>query len=106
MKNKSLLFKNRLYNYLFLLFSSFFCIYLIFQLLSSDRGIREYLILSKEYEEKSNEYFDITNINTKLYNKIEGLNTNSLDLDLLDEMAKDKIGLLNNNEIVISLTEN
>ena len=79
--NKSLLFRNRFYDFCLILLSFFILLYLIYQFIASNRGLLQYFILESEFSNKNNQYIKKLNINTNLQKKINKLNPNSIDLE-------------------------
>ena len=104
--NKSLLFRNRFYDFCLILLSFFILLYLIYQFIASNRGLLQYFILESEFSNKNNQYIKKLNTNTNLQKKINKLNPNSIDLDYLDELTRDKIGILKKNEVIVILSNN
>ena len=104
--NKSINFKKRLYNFLFILFSFFILFYLTHILFISDRGILNYFSLKNEMNHKLIEYQEILQSNNTLYEKINKLNINNLDLDYLEELNIKKNGIVNKNDILIVNSNN
>ena len=99
--NKSLIFKNKLYNFSFILFTCFIFMYLFYHLLFSSRGLFEYFKLNNEYNKEKLIYLSIKNNNINLDEKINKLDPKNIDIDFLEEVSRKKIGYLRNNEIII-----
>ena len=77
-----------------ILYFSFFTIF-------GQKGLVQYFKLKAQIENKEivkEELLDKMNIKK---NMVEGMNTNSLDLDLLDEQARKNLGYAGKNEVVI-----
>ena len=103
--NKSVILKNRVILYLSFLVTFFIFIYLVYFLIYGQRGLLEYFYLSKKNQEYNQLLTKLTLENDYLSDRIKRLQTNSLDLDFLDEQVRKKLGLIDKNEIVIILDE-
>ena len=104
--NRSIDFKKKLFNFVFLLFSFFIFFYLTYFLFFSENGIINHLSLKKEYNQIKLDHRKILQTNNDLSSKIEKLKIGTLDLDYLDELNIDKNGILDKNDIVIVIPEN
>lgn len=99
--NKSLVLKNKLSIYFLFLISFFILIYLFYFLINGERGILSFYKITNynsDYKKTLNILNDKNNI---LIDNIARLQTNSLDLDYLDEKIRDKTGFTKNNELLI-----
>ena len=101
--NKSVILKNRIILYLSFLVTFFIFIYLVYFLIYGQRGLLQYLYLSKQNQEFSQTLAQLTSENEDLNDRIKRLQPNTLDLDFLDEQVRKKLGLIDKNEIVIIL---
>ena len=101
--NKSVVLKNRIILYLSFLLSFFIFIYLVYFFIYGQRGILKYFHLSKQNSEYTVTLADLKVENELLIDRIERLQTNTLDLDFLDEQVRKKLGFIDKNEIVIIL---
>ena len=89
-----------------LLFVSYFVAFaVIFYFLSltifGPKGLFKYFSLKEQIENKElikEELLDKMHVKK---NMVEGMNTNSLDVDLLDEQARKNLGYVGKNEMVI-----
>ena len=99
--NKSLALKNKLYLFLFLTISLFTFVYLFYFLINGDRGVISYLKTKNENSISEKKLSLLTSKNDDLINKIEGLQTNTISLDYLDEKVREKIGYSDTNEIIV-----
>ena len=104
--NRSINFKKRLYNFLFLLFSFFVFFYLIYILFLSERGIINLFTLHNELIINTKLYDEITQNNNDLIKKIDKLKIENLDLDYLEELNIKKNGIVNKNDILIVNSNN
>lgn len=79
----------------------FLVLYLAYHTVNGKYGILSYnntnniLVDKKNILKKKQERIDMEK------NKIKGLDTNSIDMDLFDEKLKENVGVVSNNEIVI-----
>ena len=101
--NKSVILKNRVILYLSFLFTFFIFIYLAYFLIYGQRGLLQYFYLTKQSQEYSQKLAKLTLENDYLSDRIKRLQTNTVDLDFLDEQVRKKLGLIDKNEIVIIL---
>jgi len=99
--NKSLILKNKLFNFFFLLVTFFIFIYILYYLTFSNLGMINYFKLNNEYNNKSEVFNKIINDNDELLNKINKLSPKNIDLDYLEEISREKLGYLKENEVVI-----
>ncbi len=104
--NRSINFRKRLYNFLFLLFSSFVFFYLIYILFLSERGIINFFTLQNELNINAKHYDEFTKNNNDLVKKINKLKIENLDLDYLEELNINKNGIVNKNDIIIVNSKN
>ena len=75
--------------------------YISFHIFSGDYGVMSYMNIKKELIHKKIEYQNSLNETIKIQNKINGLKTDSLDLDLFEEEFKKNTGFISKNEIVV-----
>lgn len=87
--------------------SSLFCVlvlfYLAFHTISGERGVIALLRESSKLEAMKTELEEIKSKRESLENKTKKLSNNNLDLDLLDEQARQVLGIAGKNEVVIFL---
>ena len=101
--NKSVILKNKIILYLSFLITFFIFIYLVYFLIYGQRGLLQYLYLTKQNQEYNQILANLT-IESEYYNnRIKRLQPNTVDLDFLDEQVRNKLGLIDKNEIVIIL---
>ena len=74
-------------------------------LVYGQRGLLQYFYLSKQNQEYNERISQLTSENQYLSNRIKKLQPNTVDLDFLDEQVRKKLGLIDNNEIIIILDE-
>ena len=103
--NKSVILKNRIILYLSFLVTFFIFIYLVYFLIYGQRGLLQYFYLSKQNQEYNETLAQLNSENQHMSNRIKKLQSNTLDLDFLDEQVRKKLGLIDKNEIVIILDE-
>jgi cell division protein FtsB len=106
MKSKFLYNLVKKYNINKLLFVSYFIAFaLIFYFfiitIFGQKGLFEYFSLKNQIENKELIKEDLMNKMDVKKNMVEGMNTNSLDVDLLDEQARKNLGYVGKNEVVI-----
>ena len=99
--NKSLVLKNKFYLFFSFIFSFFLFLYLIYFVINGQRGIVNYFKLKNSNNYHINELEILNQDNALLLNKIERLQTNSIDLDYLEEKLRKNTGLAENNEITV-----
>ena len=99
--NKSLALKNKLYLFFLLLTSLFIFFYLFYFLINGDRGIISYFKIKKQNFEYQVILSDLQKKNIFLADRVERLQTNTIDLDFLDEVIRRKKGFLEKNELLI-----
>ena len=101
--NKSVILKNKIILYLSFLITFFIFIYLVYFIIYGQRGILKYFYLTKQNQEYNQILANLT-IESEYYNnRIKRLQPNTVDLDFLDEQVRNKLGLIDKNEIVIIL---
>ena len=101
--NKSVILKNKIILYLSFLITFFIFIYLVYFLIYGQRGILQYFYLSKQNLEYVQKLANLRSENEYLNDRIKRLQPNTVDLDFLDEQARNKLGIIDKNEIVIIL---
>ena len=74
-------------------------------LINGPRGIISYFTLKNQQKDYYSEIYKLRKQNDHLLNKIARLQTNTIDLDFLDEQLREKTGLLLDNEIIISFND-
>lgn len=92
---------------LFIVYFTFFTLifYFISCIVFGQKGLLTYFSLREEIAGKNMVKQELINeINAKK-NKVNGMNIESLDLDLLDEEARKNLGHSNKNEVVIYKNE-
>ena len=103
--NRSLTFKRKLYDFIFILMSFFILLYITYFLIFSDKGLFNFFILKNKLKDKNMTYNKITLENENLINKINKLKLNSIDLDYLDELNVKQNGYIGNRDIVVVFRE-
>ena len=99
--NKSLVLKNKFYLFVSLVFSFFVFLYLFFILINGERGIISYYKIKYQQNNLSSKLTELNKDNDFFVNKINKLQPNTIDLDYLDELLREKTGFIDKNEIVI-----
>ena len=99
--NKSLALKNRLYVYFLFIISFFLILYLFYFLINGDRGIISYYKIKNKNLSHKIYLGELRNKNKNLVDKIKRLQTNTVDLDFVDEKIREKTGFVNDNELLI-----
>jgi cell division protein FtsB len=75
----------------------YFLIFTIF----NEKGLTEFFALKNQIANKANTKQELSAKMQAKKNLVEGMNLNSLDLDLLDEQARKVLGYAGKNEVVI-----
>ena len=101
--NKSLILKNKIVLYLSFLITFFIFIYLVYFFVNGQRGLLKYFYLTKQAEEYNHTLAILKAENNYYVDRTKRLQSNTVDLDYLDEQARKKLGLIDKNEIVIIL---
>ncbi len=101
--NKSVILKNKIILYFSFLITFFIFIYLVYFIIYGQRGILKYLYLTKQNQEYNQILANLTTESEYYNNRIKRLQPNTVDLDFLDEQVRNKLGLIDKNEIVIIL---
>ncbi len=99
--NKSLAIKNKFYLFFILVVSLFIFFYLFYFLINGERGVISYFKFKKLNYENKMVFERLSEKNDYLSNRISRLKNNSLDLDFLDEKIREKIGFIDDNELLI-----
>ena len=99
--NKSLALKKKISLFLLLIISFFVFSYLFYFLINGDRGIISYFKINKINQNLDTKLAKLEKSNNYLIDRIDRLNTNSLDLDFLDEKIRENTGFLYSDEILI-----
>lgn len=79
-------------------------VYFCYHSFSGQRGFIAFLKLSKDIKSRSLELSNLEKERLTIENKVKLLYPNSLDLDMLDEIARREMGLIDSQEKVIILT--
>ena len=101
--NKSVILKNKVILYLSFLITFFIFIYLVYFLINGQRGMLKYFYLSKQNQQYKQTLAELNSKNINYLDRIKRLQPNTVDLDYLDENVRKKLGIIDNNEIVIIL---
>ena len=99
--NKSLALKNKLYLFFSLLISFFIFLYLFYFLINGDRGIISYYNIKNQNTQHHFVLRELQKKNSFLTDRIKRLQTNTIDLDFLDEQIRKQTGYVNENEVLI-----
>ena len=99
--NKSLALKNKLYLFFSLLISFFIFLYLFYFLINGDRGIISYYKIKNQNTQHHFVLTELKKNNSFLTDRIKRLQTNTIDLDFLDEKIRQKTGYVRENEVLI-----
>lgn len=91
------------------IFSNFIwiCIagYFVYHIIIGGRGVISWTILSHEADQLESELGKLRNENEFLNNKIKGMRSDSLDLDLLEEQAEKILGFCHAEDTVVLLPQ-
>ena len=99
--NKSLALKKKLYLFSFLVLFSFLFLYLLYFLVNGDKSILSYFKIKNQQIQYQAKLSDLKKENEFYLNKIKRLQSNTIDLDYLDEKLREQTGLILENEILI-----
>tara|TARA_B100000029_G_C17598050_1_gene964874 strand:- start:1447 stop:1761 length:315 start_codon:yes stop_codon:yes gene_type:complete len=103
--NKSLALRKKLYLFFSLILFTFIFLYLIYFLIYGDKSIISYFKIKNEYIQYQSELASLKSKNQFYLDRVKRLQTNSIDLDFLDEQLRQKTGIIFNNEVLISIEE-
>lgn len=73
----------------------------MYHIFTGKRNILNYINIQKEVTAKKEQLKNLTKRNEKLKNKIDRLSDESIDLDLLDEVAREVLEKSNEKENII-----
>ena len=95
--------KHNISKTLFVTYFIFFAVIIYFAscALFGSKGFVTYMLLQKEIANHNLTKQDLQNKLQAKKNMVDGMNVESLDLDLLDEEARRSLGYSNKNEVVI-----
>lgn len=79
--------------------------YFVYHSFNGQRGLFAYLSLKKELSEKNLELQKLKDERIALEHKVQLINPRTLDLDMLDEIARNSMGLISSDEKVIILNK-
>lgn len=82
------------------LFLAFMFFYFAFHLITGERGLFAYVQLKGELMEASNKASAVHEAKMDLANKVSGLRSETLNLDLLEEVARRDLGYSRKDELV------
>lgn len=77
--------------------------YFVYHIMIGARGVISWAILSREAEQLELELKNLKQDNEFLNNKVKGMRSDSLDLDLLEEEAEKILGFSHPNDIIVFL---
>ena len=100
--NKSLALKNKIFLFFLLLTFLFIFIYSIYFLINGERGIIAFYKITNQNSNYESILSNLEKEDMILSDKILRLQTNTLDLDFLEEKIREKTGYLQDNEISIN----
>ena len=100
--NKSLVLKNKLYLFFLLITSLFIFVYLFYFLMNGERGVISYYKLKSQNSDYRMTLSNLIKKNLILSDRINRLQTNTIDLDFLDEKIREKTGFIVENEVLIN----
>ena len=103
--NKSLALRKKLYLFSSLILFTFIFLYLIYFLIYGDKSIISYFKIKNQYIQYQSELASLKSKNQFYLDRVKRLQTNSIDLDFLDEQLRQKTGIIFNNEVLISIEE-
>ncbi len=103
--NKSLALKNKLYLFFSLVFVFLIFLYLIYFLINPEKGIISYYKLKNKQLIYKTQLNELKIKNDLFIDKTARLQTNTIDLDYLEEQLRLKTGYIAKNEILITVEE-
>lgn len=77
--------------------------YFVYHMIIGARGIISWAVLSREVERLETELQSLKSDNEFLSNKVKGMRSDSLDLDLLEEEAEKILGVAYSGDLVVLL---
>ncbi len=80
--------------------------YFVYHIIIGARGIVSWTILSREANQLESELTKIKKENEFMNNKIRGMRSDSLDLDLLEEQAQKILGFCYPEDTIVLLPQN
>lgn len=75
--------------------------YFVYHIIIGGRGVISWTILSREANQLESELSDLKSENEFLSNKIKGMRSDNLDLDLLEEQAERVLGFCRKEDVVV-----
>ncbi len=103
--NKSLAAKNKLYLFFSLVFVFLIFLYLIYFLINPEKGIISYYKLKNKQLIYKTQLNELKIKNDLFIDKTARLQTNTIDLDYLEEQLRLKTGYIAENEILVTVEE-
>ncbi len=100
--NKSLVLKNKLYLFFILLTSFLIFMYFLYFLISGPRGVISYYKVKNFNSLYVANFSQLNQKNQYFVDRVRRLQTNTIDLDFLDEKIREKTGYIDNNELMIT----
>jgi len=79
--------------------------YFVYHIVIGGRGVISWTILSREADQLESELCKLKRENGFLENKIKGMRSDSLDLDLLEEQAEKILGFCCSDDTVVLLPQ-
>ena len=83
-----------------------FLFYFSFHMINGDRGILSYFKLYQEIQEATEKHKTVKTEREKLEQRVKGLRTDSLDLEMLDQQLRTMLNMGRSDERVILLDKN
>ena len=80
--------------------------YFVYHIVIGGRGIISWTVLSREADQLEFELGKLKSENRFLENKIKGMRSDSLDLDLLEEQAERILGFCHAKDTIVLLPQN
>ncbi len=80
-------------------------VYFIYHIISGQRGVLAYLRLQNELVTTLEQYNSLRDERLELERNVSKLHPSTIDLDLLDEVARQNLGLIGETERVIFLND-
>ena len=103
--NKSLVLRNKIYRFCFLLLSFFLFLYLFFFLIKGDKGIYGYYKTIQKHSLIKKDLNILKEKNNNLKDKISRLSPDTLDLEYLDEQLRLNAGKVSDKELIIIVND-
>lgn len=93
--------KVRLRFYILPLIFLLITIYFMYHLIEGERGLFRLFVLNQELKHAETLLIETNTEKSRLQNRVDLLSSHALDADILDEVAREELGLIEKNEYII-----